>query len=112
MTFGSTAITVLVAAISASGCVTRTSQIEIVHEPNGVQWTCAAPGNPAEGMANTIVDWARREARDSVHGSAFRADYGLTGQASDIAIVRNSVLCALAGRAYAQRDSLPPFLYH
>jgi hypothetical protein len=63
-------------------------------------------------MAITIADWARREQRDSVRGAAFRADYRLTGQDSDIAIVRNGALCARAGRSYAQRDSLPAFLYH
>jgi len=111
MTFRAQSIAALLAVICGTGCILRSQRTEI-DEPNGVRWACAEPGNPAEGMAITIADWARREQRDSARGTAFRTAYGLTGHPSEIAIVRDPTLCARAGRAYARRDSVPPFLYH
>lgn len=109
MTFRATSIAALLVAISSTGCILGRGPRA---EPNGVRWACAAPGNPAEDMAITIANWAQRERQDNTRGAAFRAAYGLAGQASEIATVRDPTLCARAGRAYAQHDSLRPFLYH
>jgi hypothetical protein len=62
-------------------------------------------------MAGAILQWASRQAADSVGGQGFRKAYGMSGPA-DLHIVRDTLLCARAGRAYARGDSIASFHYH
>lgn len=101
----SSCIFVVLVAFSASNLLAQAS------DAPGVQWSCAAAGNPAESMALTISDWAARQARDPEKGRAFRVAYQLA-KPSDIGIVRDTALCARAGRAYARGASIPAFHYH
>jgi hypothetical protein len=91
-------------------CSASNLHAQVADAPHA-QWSCAGAGDPAESMALTIFDWANRQARDSTKGPAFRSTYQLANP-SDIAVVRDTVLCGRAGRAYARGDSIPAFHYH
>lgn len=97
---------------AGSGCATlRGPAPPPVSDPSGVRWSCSDGLGASEGMARTIADWARAQARDTLEGTAFRVGHGMSDE-RDVSIIHDPALCARAGRAYAHGDSVLPLHYH